>query len=137
MRYDPKDADNLIPDGEYDGEIASAVEKTSKAGNDMTELKVKVWAGGGGPRLIFDYIVVPSSLYKLKQIAAATGQTPEFQAGRLGAADILGKSVRVAVKTQKGKDGFDDKNVITRYLPQEAGSAPSHEKSVPDEDIPF
>lgn len=139
MRYDPKDANNLIPDGEYDAEIAEAEETTSKKGNDMLKLTVRVWAGGGGPRVIFDYIVVPSSLYKLKQIAAATGQMPAFEAGELGAKGVQGKSLRVSLKTEKDKSGaFPDKNAVARYLPQEAGAQP-HTKAQPadDDGIPF
>lgn len=136
MRYEPKDANGiLIPDGEYDAEISEAVEKRSKSGNDMMELKVKVWANGGGPRIVFDYIVVPSSLYKLKQIAGATGQMSTFESGEMGVDEVRNKSVRVSIKTQADKEGkFPDKNVVARYLPQEAGAKPTHHERVPGSD---
>lgn len=137
MKYKPEDANSLIPDGEYDGEIAAAEDKLSKKGSEMIEAKVRVWAGGGGPRLVFDYIVNPGSLYKLKQIAAASGQMAKYETGAMGADDIRGISVRVSVKTQKDKTGdFPDKNVIARYLAPAAGEG-NHGKPAADDDIPF
>lgn len=137
MNFNPKDASTLIQDGEYDGEIALAEETHSKAGSEMLKLTVRVWAGSGGPRTVFDYVVNPGGLWKLKQIASASGQMDKYEAGSMGAGDLNGVSVRVGVKTQKDKTGqFEDKNVIARYLAPAAGEG-NHGKPAADEEIPF
>lgn len=124
MKFNPKAASTLIPDGEYDAEIAAAEEAESKKGNAMMKLTVRVWAGGGGPRTVFDYIVDPHSIWKLKQIAAAIGKQDVFESGDMGPGEIAGESVRVAIKTQKDRTGqFEDKNVVARYLAPAAGMA--------------
>lgn len=140
MKFNPDDAVNLMPDGEYDAEIADAEEARSKNGNDMMKLTVRVFPGGG-PRLLFDYAVVPSTLYKLKQLAGAVGLADKFAKGELQPEDIKGKSVRVTIGTEPAKNGFEPKNKVTRYLPQEAGHvappAASRRAPVADDDIPF
>lgn len=140
MKYDPKSASSLIPDGEYDAEIATAEEARSKSGKEMLKLTVKVWAGGGGPRTVFDYVVNPETLWRLKQIAGAVGKNDLFDSGEMGPREIQGESVRVAIKTQKDKKGqFEDKNVIARYLPAAAGVTQdeSRRPAMGDDDIPF
>lgn len=138
MRFDPKDAVNLMPDGEYDAEIVDAEEQRSSKGNDMMKLTVRVFPGGG-PRIVFDYAVVPSTLYKLKQLAGAAGLADKFASGELQAEDVKGQSVRVTIGTEPAKNGFDAKNKITRYLPQVAGEMPGRSSTPPrhDDDIPF
>lgn len=141
MKYDPKDADsNLIAEGEFDAEIKLAEDAYSKAGNEMMKLTIHVWAGAGGPRVVFDYAVVPGGVYKLKQIAAALGIMPKFESGSMGPPDIIGASLRVLVKTEKSKGDFPAKNVIARYLPSASASpatAASPPGKIPDDDIPF
>lgn len=143
MKYDPKDADSaLIPEGEYDLEIKLAEDTHSKAGNEMMKLTINVWAGGGGPRVVFDYAVVPGGVYKLRQIAAALGIMPKFESGSMGPADVMGQSLRGLVKTEKGKGDFPAKNVIARYLPSASASpatAASPPGKIPDDDseVPF
>ena len=143
MKFDPAAAVTLIPDGEYDAEIVSAEETKSKKGNDMWKLAVKVWTGGGGPRVIFDYIVNPGTIYKLKQLASALGKRDLFDSGDMGTQEVTGESVRVSIKTETDKTGqFEDKNVVARYLPQSAGVTHSQNGTaskggVDDEEIPF
>lgn len=137
--YNPKDAVTLIPDGEYDGEIALADETMSKAGNAMLKLTVKVWTGNGGARTVFDYIVNPSGLWKWKQIASALRLMAEFESGDLQPPDVIGKALRVTVRTKEDKTGqFQPSNIITRYLPSEAAhqAAPS-QSTAADDDMPF
>jgi len=145
MKFDPKAGNSLIPDGEYDAEIATAEETLSKSGKDMMKLSLKVWAGGGGPRIVFDYLVVPETIWRLKQIAAAIGKLEQYNAGEIHTSDLKGASVRVSVKTQPDKTGkYEDRNVIARYLAAEAGTGPANgppagnENGAPiDDDIPF
>jgi len=119
--YDPKDASPpLIADGEYDAKIESVEETTSKAGNHMLKLAVRVWANGH-ESILFDYVVVPSSLWKLKQISTALDKLAKFEAGKLEPQEISGASLRVFVKTRKDETGkYNDQNVITKYLKDSA-----------------
>lgn len=138
MKFDPKSAYDLIPDGEYDAEIASAEERQSKSGKDMLKLTLKVWAGTGGPRIVFDYIVNPDSLWRLKQIAGVLGKKELFESGEMGASEIEGESVRVSIKTQKDKsEKFGDRSVVARYLPLVAGEQSRTPVPGTDDDIPF
>lgn len=139
MNFDPSAANTLIVDGEYDAEIKLAEETRSKAGARMMKLTVNVWAGAGGPRTVFDYAVVPSTLWKLEQICAALDLTAKFKSGTVHPGDIMGKALRVAIKTQKDRTGsFPDKNIIARYLAAAAGRPLTQEREPgSDDDIAF
>ena len=139
MKFDPAQANTLIRKGEYDLEFAVVEQTKSKKGADMWKLTVKVWPGGG-VRTVFDYIVFPQGLWRLKQIAAACGLQDKFDSGEMETSDIQGKSARGAVDIKEDKE-FGDKNIITRYLPQDAGApgpVAHNENGAPEgDDLPF
>lgn len=142
MKFDPKQANTLIKKGEYDIEFSVVEQTKSKAGADMWKLTLKVWPGGG-QRTMFDYIVFPNGLWKLKQIAAATDQQAKFDSGEMEPGDIQGQSARATVDVKEDAK-YGDKNIIVRYLPQAAGAhgtrQPSshNENGAPiDDEIPF
>lgn len=129
FNYNPKDATNLIPDGEYDAIVTIADEQESKAGNAMLKLSVKVWHGGR-ESIVFDYIVVPATVWKLKQLLSALGMSERFEAGSVVPKDLVGKTIRVFVKTREDKTGkYSDQNVITKYM---ASTGDAHH----DDDMP-
>lgn len=137
MNFNPKDATNLLPDGEYHAQVAVAEEKKSNAGNDMIKLRVRVFGDGRTP-LVDDYIVNPSTLYKLKKLCMAGGIGAKFEAGEINAADLVDLEFTAVIKTQVDKTGqFEDKNIITGYKPVTGTKAKSREPGSDDDDIRF
>ena len=71
FEFDPKDAEDktfiCLPAGEYEAEIVNAENKVSKSsGNAMIELQINCHATDGNAVRVFDYIVNPSSLWKVR-----------------------------------------------------------------------
>lgn len=95
------------PPGIYDAEITSAVEKLSKAGNDMIELTLQVYhPEDGATRQVFDWLL-EAMAYKLRHCCEAAGLSDAYNAGSLEAYQLEGKSVKV-------KLGIDTKAEIKR-----------------------
>lgn len=121
MRFTPKTEKeiqemNLISPGIYDFEVISASDKMSKTGNEMIELKIKIWDINNQERIIFDYLLEAMS-FKLRHFAEATGLLQKYESGMLLAKDCLGKSGKVEIIIQKDKNGqYGDKNAVKDYI---------------------
>lgn len=121
MRFQPKSEKeiaemNLWPAGEYGFEIVQSLNNISKSGNEMIELKVKVYNDDGGYKLITDFLL-ESLAYKLRHAAEVCGLLSQYEAGELDANDFIGKTGTVKLKIQKDKNGqYPDKNVIADYI---------------------
>lgn len=116
MKFAPKTEDEIRkeqekrgawPPGIYDAEITSAVEKLSKAGNDMIEMTLQVYhPDDGATRQVFDWLL-EAMAYKLRHCCEAAGLSDAYNAGSLEAWQLEGKSVKV-------KLGIDAKSEIKR-----------------------
>lgn len=121
MKFQPKTenevlSEGLLERGEYDYEIADATEKTSQAGNEMIELKVRVFDAEGNARVIFDYLL-EAMAYKLRHAAYAVGLGDSYETGALEAQHFIGRTGRCKVGVQKDKTGaYPDKNIIQDYM---------------------
>jgi hypothetical protein len=124
MRYSAKDAVQPWPAGDYNAEILSVEAATSRAGNAMEVITFALFSPGGKRRAIKDYIVNPSTIYKLKQLAIALGRKAEFEAETFQASDYIGSGVVAEVVISPGKDGFDDQNAIKKVKAPAADAAP-------------
>lgn len=105
---------SVFPAGIYDFEILTAVEKKSKAGNDMIEMKVRVFDQEGKSTNVFDYLMEVMA-YKLRHAAAACGLLSSYEQGQLNADNFVG----CTGKLKLGIDvpvGFPEKNVIKDYV---------------------
>jgi hypothetical protein len=107
VRFQPKTeeqirADGVLPEGDYDFEVAAAEDTISKAGNDMIALKLKVFAPDGGERQVRDWLVanVPS---KVRGFCEATGLLARYDAGELEAHDLEGRTGRLRLKVEGGE----------------------------------
>ncbi len=121
FKYDPKDATSCLPEGEAQLVLVKVEEKQSKAGNDMAVLTFDAFSGERRGR-VTEYVVNPTTLFKLKQIAKAFGPkaSAEFDAGKFDPSDYVEESLMAVLKVES-QDGFDDKNVVKKYLPKTAG----------------
>ena len=121
----------LAPGGPYPAKIVEAVERESKAGNPMIELRVKV--GGPGCSVeIRDYLVfTANNLGALTQFAAAIGlrvPTHEGESLCIEADDCLGQRALVEigngdrVSPKTGNPYLE----ITKWLPLPAADTQLH-----------
>jgi len=146
MRFEPKSEQEvaeagLAPAGKYAFEVLEAVEKTSKAGNDMIALKIGI-EYEGSTRGVFDYLVAgEKTAYKVRHFADAVGMIAEYERGALNADDLVGLTGECHIVVQPAKDGYDAKNSVKDYVKRAAGSvAPARSaktETVIDDDIPF
>lgn len=128
-----------------DYEINSSVEKLSKTGKDMIEIKGKIYNAKGESKDFTDYLGSWNE-YRLKRICEAGGILERYEAGQVDDYDLVGKNGKCKIGIQKGAqkdDGsfYGDKNIIQEYLkPDAAAAKPAKQKLVDpelDDTIPF
>jgi len=125
-----------FPAGEYEAEIVEIKQQVSKKGNDMLKLDIDCYSNDGKKVRVFDYIVAPSSLYKLKAICKFTGIAFD---GKIEEQLLKGK--RVFVKLKIDPEGeYPARNSIAAYIgacSQKQQPQPETTKPIIDDDIPF
>jgi Protein of unknown function (DUF669) len=157
MRFDPQTDEqlatmDLMEEGIYPCEVVTASDKVSRSGNEMIELKLRVWDQRGRERLIFDYLL-PQMAKKLKHFAVAAGLADKYEMGTISSEDCVGKQMSVEISIQAGKqkpDGSGDyppKNSVKDYSASSSSGVdvkpraaePVSELNPPfdDSDIPF
>lgn len=111
-----KDSMVLSP-GEYDFEIETAVEKTSKKGNDMIEMQVRIFCPDGTTRLLRDWLVAGGDLGELKinHFVHATGLQDCYFAGNFSALDCEGACGRLRL-TITSSEQYGDQNSVKDYI---------------------
>lgn len=139
---------DLWPDAIYDYEVRDASEETSAAGNAMTKMEVWIYNQAGSRRLLFDYLVASEkAAWKIRSFCESCNLLEQYKTGALMVADIVGRTGRCQVVTQKADGAYPAKNVIRGYVKTKAaapvsgsGTAP-HRTKVPagdiDDEIPF
>ena len=160
MKFQPKTEeeiaeDNLWPAGDYGFEVLDEVifgdktietkDTTSKSGNEMIQLVLKVYNHEGHFTTIIDYLL-ESMAKKLRDASIACGLLEQYEMGVLSANDFKGKSGYVTLKKGKAQNGYPAKNEIQGYVtpdPEDAGTgvyaakvngaktAPIHDDSIP------
>jgi len=131
--YNPKDADpELLVAGIYPAVLAGCEEKQSKAGNNMYELSISVFAGIREVR-IREFIVFPTFTWKLKRLAQAFGLEDIYNAGTFTPEECLGKNFTVEIVVEH-KEGQEPQNRIKAYA-KSNGPAPVFPSSVPAGDF--
>ncbi len=124
FNYNPGDAVACWPEGEYDAILESAEVGTSKSsGAPMQTLSFRVYHPDGREAVVKDYIVNPSTLFKLKRFAVAIGQGEDFKAGTFQAADHLQTRLTLALSVQESAE-YGDRNQVDGYKPP-ASAAPN------------
>lgn len=128
----------VFPKGIYDFEVITAEEKTSKAGNDMIEVRLRVFDAEGNRTTVTDYLM-EAIAYKLRHAAAACGLLGSYEQGQLNADNMVGccGKVVLAVETPVG---YPEKNVVKDYISPKEGEKLPEKKSPSkelDDSIPF
>ena len=144
--------ESLTPPGEYDFEIISAEETTSKKGNEMIKLKLRVFVENGEIH-VYDYLVAGME-YKLANFCDAIGRSDDYDDGEINADNLVGcagKLKLVIEEAEKDKDTgevkWPAKNVVKTYIAGKKGqekmaerrvkTAPTAAVKTDDEEIPF
>ena len=144
--------ESLTPPGEYDFEIMRAEETTSKAGNAMIKLKLRVFVENGEIH-VYDYLVAGME-YKLANFCDAIGRSEDYDAGNIKADSLEGCGgklklvIEEAVKDEDtGEVKWPAKNAVKTYIAGKKGqekmaerrvkTAPKAAVKTDDEEIPF
>ena len=144
---------SLTPPGEYDFEIMRAEETTSKAGNAMIKLKLRVFVENGEIH-VYDYLVAGGMEYKLANFCDAIGRSEDYDAGNIKADSLEGCGgklklvIEEAVKDEDtGEVKWPAKNAVKTYIAGKKGqekmaerrvkTAPKAAVKTDDEEIPF
>lgn len=145
FEYSSKEASSVWPAGPYEATLVNTEIGKSKAGNPMLILHFVIYGDGGRERPLKDYVVRPSGIWKLEQLAAALGREKDFEADTFDAAEHLQSNVTVNLVVRKGNEQYPkEQNQIGGYekLARVATSgadpqAPAAKQPLTEEDIPF
>jgi hypothetical protein len=130
MRFEAKSEnelrrENLIPAGEYGFEVLTAEDKRSAKGNDMIALKLIVYLSDGSQRHVYDWILEAFS-FKLRHFCEVTGLIEHYNAGRLCAADCVGRSGKVKLGINEDKSGdYPPSNKVLDYVVAKGNAQPA------------
>lgn len=140
MKVTPKteeevSTNKLCPEGDFQFEVVKATEKTSKSGNEMIEIVLKVWANDGEEYMVYDYLM-DKVAYKIKHFCEATNLSDKYNKGIVTDQDCEYKTGMVRIKHQKdNRDTSIMRHTVKDYLLSK-GDKESDEFDGGD-DIPF
>jgi hypothetical protein len=140
MQFTPKTVKELQQESErlllparkepYPASVESAVDKTSKSGNEMIEIKLKVFADDGSHRIVTDYLM-EAMAHKLFHFAEATGNMDKYESGTLSSNDCEGKELFVKIGIDPANGNFAAKNVVKDYSSPQSESRHAATKEEP------
>lgn len=135
--FDPEKVEEknyiCLPKGEYEVRIDDVVQKQSKAGNDMLELSLTAFTDEGQKVRMFDYIVNPSGLWKLKTICNNVGIAFD---GTLEEQLLVGKTLKAKVELRPASEKYPERNQVSAYIETPVEKSGTVSQPV-DDDIPF
>lgn len=114
--YDPSDAKQLWEPGDYQGVIVSVESGHSKrSGKAMLTVQVECYSGDSS-QTVTDYIVNPSGIWKLDQIAGAFGESEAFLNRQFDLSRHVGEALMCTLTVEKASEAkYADKNKISNY----------------------
>ena len=142
----------LIPQGEYDFVVATAVQKQSKANLPMIELLLEIYDKQGNKRIMRDWLSAseaPMARMKIREFCYAIGMGDEYEMGVIDEFKLSGRSGKVEVFIEESRDPkypnprnqlkYIDPGFLQAVLKQ-AKTPPNSVANPPnlvDDDIPF
>lgn len=142
FKYSPRDASGALDSGTYEAEISSAEEMVSKE-KQKPMLKITYTIPWNNREYtVEDYIVAPTGIWKYRKLAEALHQEREFEDGRFDITEHLGRPITLTLEFQAGKDGFPDKNRVTKYaessgMPPSLPITPNNAMPATGDEVPF
>jgi len=129
MNFTPKTEDQLARErllsaGEYPFSIMEAQDTTSKAGNDMIKVKLRIFADDGSERHVYDYLL-ESMGEKLLAFCKSVGLEDEYMTGSLRADMCDGREGFVKLEIEPASKGFNSKNSVATYVPRGSETKPA------------
>lgn len=143
MNFTPRSESEVSPlfeKGIYKFRVESAVERTSKNGNPMIELKLKLVHNmiQGKTILIYCYLLTdnPSFDFLLRHFCYSVGLGESYEKGVLEAAMCPGKVGTAKIGIDIDKEGkYQEKNKVLDFImPKEGEVLP---QTIDDDDVPF
>lgn len=147
MKYDPKEAIECLPEGQYEATVTETQESVSKKGDPMIVVTLTIYKPTGGEKTIKDWIVAP--WWKLKKLAKACGRLAEFEGGEFRDGQYVGSTLMVDLEVESS-DKYGDQNRVVGYAPvartqqaqptarsAKAAAQASSVPSIGEDDIPF
>lgn len=135
---------SLLEEGDYSFEVSKAVKKTSKAGNAMAELQLKIWDKYGKINYVFDYLIfsnVPLNIKKVKHFCESTGIEDCYKKGSIPEElqSLCGKvKIGIGKGNEKPDGGFyPDKNIVIDYLKDKSIVNVKNAEDNFDDELPF
>lgn len=139
MQYNPtaKKPSFALPPGDYPAEVIKAEETTSKKGNPMLVVELRVHdPATGRSQKITDYIVIGgeySGEWKIANLCASCGVSND---GNLQPGELNGLYTKVKLKIKPAKDGYEEGNSVADYL-EHGGAVGPAAVPAPASSIPF
>lgn len=123
-----------LPPGQYKLVVVSAIDKFSKAGNEMIELVLE----SENKRWIYDYLIgLESGQWKLRRFCDSAGILEQYERGEITAADCEGQVVEAEVVLDHSEE-YGDKNKVKTYIKREMPKMAVPDKNeIAEDDIPF
>lgn len=127
----------LLEPGLYNFEVTQAEDTTSKSGNSMIKLTLKVWDKSGNDHYIWDYLVdLESMWFRSKNFLESVNAT--YENVHLAAVDCLQKSGKLVLEIRKDANGhYPDQNGVKSYYVEPKNDLFSESKDDFDDEIPF
>lgn len=132
---------NILTSGKADFEILKAVEKKSKAQNDMIELNIRLWDCEGKQTSVFDYFLTDNkSVWKIRSLCDAIAKPQWYgEDAELTVEKLVGQSGKCKIVLERN-DEYGDRMKIKSYLLPENSAAVKSSAEFKDcelDDIPF
>lgn len=149
FNFEPKTEEeltDLLEEGDGNFEVISAEAQTSKNGNAMIKLSLKVWDKKGDQKFVYDYLILNGSKFsmrKIKHFCDSCGMEEFYNAGKFSAGDCTARSGKCVIGIEKSTGQYPDKNIIKSYTnnnnssTQAAHNKRSTDAQDFDDDIPF
>lgn len=133
--YTPKDASDCLDEGKYEAFLERVEQKTSSKGNPMLAV---IWTvpWNGRDWRVRDFIVNPSTLFKLKLIAKAWNEQREFDEGRFDMEEHIKQPIMLHLDVQTSAI-YGDQNQVVGYEASSGAPPPAKQPVAADADVPF
>lgn len=127
----------LLPKGEYEAVIVKSEDRQSHSGNPMMDMTLHVYDREGQSHPVRDFLVFTKTMmWKAIHCADSAGVIDQYKAGKMCSNIIEGKSVRIKLNVEEGReipadklgdrspgDKYPDKNKVDDYIKRTSQSS--------------